>query len=258
MAIDHYLSENCQDDDIPVLRFYGWNPHCISTGYHQKDSLIDFKKLNQRGIDYVKRPTGGRAIFHAEELTYGIICSRKLIDHKDLYHFFHQVFADALNALGYRVEIKTDNEKLEGLTHNADDFPCFTKSAQTEVQYRDKKLIGSAQKIYDKTILQHGSLLIGEKHQRITDFLKVNDQMKNTIEAEINAKTICLRQIKQEPISQEKIIESIINQLELVRGISVYSRTLTPEVIASARTYQEEHKLSFPSRCAGGIQNLTS
>jgi lipoate-protein ligase A len=238
MAIDHFLSEKCQQNDQPILRFYGWKPHCVSIGFHQKPDLLDLGKLKQKGIDVVRRPTGGRAIFHADELTYSIICPRKLIHHKELYRFIHNLFADSLNDLGYPVGLKTDNEKLGGLTHKAEDFHCFTKSAQTEIQIRGKKLIGSAQKIYDKTILQHGSLLFGEKHQQLTDFLNISYSEKKEISKDVKKKTICLNELKNELLSQEKIIESIINQLELVRGISVNSRTLTQTQIISARMHE--------------------
>lgn len=226
MAIDYFLSTKCQSDDTPILRFYGWSPFCVSIGYHQKDELVDFEKLEQDGYDFVQRPTGGRAILHAEELTYSVIFPRNSIHHRQLYHFFHQIFADALKALDYPVELKSDNKKLGELTHRADDFPCFTKSAQTEVQYKDKKLIGSAQKIYQGAILQHGSLLIGKKHENLPYYLKVNRKTKDFIKKEIKEKTICLNEIKKNRISPEKIIKSIINQLELVRGISVNSKKL--------------------------------
>jgi lipoate-protein ligase A len=244
MALDHLLALNCQPEDIPILRFYGWSPYCVSIGYHQKKDLINFVKLKQDGCDFVQRPTGGRAIFHAEELTYSVISPRNYIHHKKIYHFFHHLFAEALNAIGYPVELKTDNEKLGALTHRADDFPCFTKSAQTEVQFENKKLIGSAQKFYEGAILQHGSLLIGKKHQSLPEYLKVNSQTKENIEMEIKEKTICLVEIKKEPISQEKIIQSIINQLELVRGISVNSRKLNKLELESAKGL----KMSFPRK----------
>ena len=98
-------------------------PFCVSIGYHQKDELVDFEKLEQDGYDFVQRPTGGRAILHAEELTYSVIFPRNSIHHRQLYRFFHQIFADALKALDYPVELKSDNEKLGELTHRADDFP---------------------------------------------------------------------------------------------------------------------------------------
>jgi lipoate-protein ligase A len=246
MALDHFLSEKCQQNDQPILRFYGWKPYCVSIGFHQKLDLLDLGKLKHSGIDVIKRPTGGRAIFHAEELTYSIICPRNIIHHKNLYRFFHQLFADSLHDLGYLVDLKTDNEKLGGLTHRAEDFHCFTKSAQTEIQIQGKKLIGSAQKIYDKTILQHGSLLIGNEYQRLTKFLNIPVFDKKEIEKDVKQKTICLDELKRERISQEKIIESILNQLELVRGISVNSRSLTEAEIDSAKRDEKMFGMSFP------------
>jgi lipoate-protein ligase A len=243
MAIDHLLNERCIEINAPIIRFYGWKPYCISIGYHQKSNLIDFVYLKQMGIDIVRRPTGGRAIFHANELTYSINCPRSIMNHKDLYFYFHQIFADALRSLDYQVDLKTDNDELAGLTHNADDFACFTKSAQTEVQFAGKKLIGSAQKIYTETILQHGSILIGKEHQRLTKFLNVSHSEKLNIKNEIKNKTICLKEIRTGQISQEKIIESIIEQLELLRGISVNSRTLTDAEIDSAREYEKNYTL---------------
>jgi len=241
MAIDSLLTRACAEINAPILRFYGWNPYCISIGYHQKANLIDFTYLKQKGIDLVRRPTGGRAIFHANELTYSISCPRSIIDHKDLYYYFHKIFADALISLRYQVNLKTDNDELGGLTHKADDFICFTKSAQTEVQFAEKKLIGSAQKLYPETILQHGSILIGKEHQRLAEFLNVSHSEKASIVNEIKNKTICLKEIRPEQISQEKIIESIIEQLELLRGISVNSRTLTDAEIESAREHDEKY-----------------
>jgi lipoate-protein ligase A len=237
MAIDYYFSENCQSNDVPILRFYGWLPYCVSIGYHQKDKIIDFKKLKHDGYDFVKRPTGGRAILHAEELTYSVIVPRDLIHHRLLYHFIHQIFADALRTLGYPVELKNDNEKVSGLTHKADDFPCFTKSAQTEVQYKNKKLIGSAQKIFHYTILQHGSLLIGNKHKDLPSYLKIANEIKDSIKNEINDKTTCLNNIRQSRITPEKIIESVINQLELVRGISLNSGMISELAFNSIKEY---------------------
>ena len=111
MTIDYYLSMTCQRNDVPIFRFYGWSPFCVSIGYHQKDELVDFAKLDEDGYNFVKRPTGGRAILHAEELTYSVIVPRDLIHHRQLYHFIHQLFADALESLGYQVELKDDNQE---------------------------------------------------------------------------------------------------------------------------------------------------
>ena len=57
-------------DGAQVLRLYGWDPPAISLGHHQDASTIDQDRLQRDGFELVRRPTGGRAILHHEELTY--------------------------------------------------------------------------------------------------------------------------------------------------------------------------------------------
>ena len=237
MAIDYYLSSLCLIRNSPILRFYGWSPFCISIGYHQKDHLINYQKLKSDGYDFVRRPTGGRAIFHAEELTYSVLFPRDSIDHHILYAFIHQVIAETLRLLGYPVEFTNNDEKLPGLTHRPDDFLCFTKSAPTEIQFKGKKVVGSAQKILKKTVIQHGSILIGKSHKKLPDYLRIDENEKNTLEKELENKTICLQEIKKNRISPEKIMINIVNQLELVSNISVYYLDLDENELRSAHKY---------------------
>lgn len=72
METDVRLCESCVPNEM-VLRFYRWQPYCISLGANQKIEEIDLEKSKQDKIDVVYRPTGGRAILHAEELTYSVI-----------------------------------------------------------------------------------------------------------------------------------------------------------------------------------------
>ena len=70
MDFDMELVRNFSD---PVLRIYQWEPYCISLGANQDFNSIDQQKTSAEGLDIVKRPTGGRAILHAEELTYSVV-----------------------------------------------------------------------------------------------------------------------------------------------------------------------------------------
>ncbi|MEJ2542893.1 MAG: hypothetical protein P8Y99_02380 [Calditrichaceae bacterium] len=76
MAIDYYFSEQMNKINEPVLRFYGWNPFCLSLGKHQDLNSVNLGKIISDGYDIVRRPTGGSAIFHSDELTYS---TRKFI-----------------------------------------------------------------------------------------------------------------------------------------------------------------------------------
>lgn len=67
---------NLVKDAVPGIiyfRLYRWSPYCVSLGANQDVGEIDEFKVKKDGIDLVKRPTGGRAILHSEELTYSII-----------------------------------------------------------------------------------------------------------------------------------------------------------------------------------------
>jgi lipoate-protein ligase A len=73
MAIDHAIMEAVAGGRVPpTLRFYAWEPPCLSLGYTQPASDVDQDRLNARGWGLVRRMTGGRAILHTDELTYSV------------------------------------------------------------------------------------------------------------------------------------------------------------------------------------------
>lgn len=77
MAVDEaVLTMHSEGKVPPTLRFYGWNPATLSIGYFQKaDEEVDFTVLEAQGLGFVRRPTGGRAVLHDQELTYSMIVS---------------------------------------------------------------------------------------------------------------------------------------------------------------------------------------
>ena len=78
MAIDEaILWAVAEGKSPPTLRFYGWEPPCLSIGYSQSmEGEVDVDKCREVGVDFVRRPTGGRAILHADELTYSVVASQ--------------------------------------------------------------------------------------------------------------------------------------------------------------------------------------
>ncbi len=73
MAVDDALLEAAQGDNYQsTLRLYSWNPPCLSLGHAQQIKEVDQEALKKMGWDLVRRPTGGRAILHIDELTYSI------------------------------------------------------------------------------------------------------------------------------------------------------------------------------------------
>ena len=77
MAVDEaILQANAAGSRLPTLRFFGWTPPCLSLGYGQRAADVDLQRLAALGYDLVRRPTGGRAILHTDELTYSVIAPR--------------------------------------------------------------------------------------------------------------------------------------------------------------------------------------
>lgn len=239
MAIDHYLASNSKKTFDPILRFYGWIPFCLSIGYHQSIKHIDIKKLKMDAYNYIRRPTGGRAIFHSEELTYSIIFPKNLLTQKELYSYIHGKLVNALNKLGYNVIFANKNTKLPRLKAMATDFPCFTRSAETEVEFNGKKLIGSAQKIYPNSILQHGSILIDDLHRNLSKYLIADENERNIIDKEINSRTICLKSILNKDITPEEIESEILKQLESDDNISLIFKDINKHLINKSKKFYE-------------------
>ncbi len=233
MAVDTWFALR-QNDRAGILRFYGWKPYCISIGCHQDINILDREKVNLAASDVVRRPTGGRAIYHAEELTYSVIFPKSVIGHRELYQFFHKILSDGLRQLGYMVELKSGESTMPVLRHRISDYACFTSSAYSEIQYQGRKVVGSAQKIYKKTILQHGSVIIGKAHLKLADFLLSESAERILIEQELREKTITLSEIREDILLPQTIMHAIITQIKGVQNISVYSKELTTDEIRLA------------------------
>jgi lipoate-protein ligase A len=217
MKLDEQLAQEHRDQSSAQLRFYGWQPYCLSLGYHQDASLVNTVELQRSGYHWIRRPTGGRAIFHAEELTYCAIFPGKKISPQKLYKLIHESIARALQLLGYPVQLAPDSLIIPKLAKGKRiDTPCFTRSAPTEIRYQGKKLVGSAQRIYPMAILQHGSILIGNAHKLLPDFLVIKAEERDRIKQDMEQRTICLKEIKPLSGIENKLQTAIAKQLEII------------------------------------------
>lgn len=212
MDLDIQLARNFSEEEV-LFRVYRWNPFCISLGANQNLQEIDIEKASLDNIDIVKRPTGGRAILHSEELTYSVIYP---IDSNTSAHdLYNQINLALKNGL---IIFDQELNKIE-LEHNQPDFKnfykqdkssvCFAVSAKSEINFNNKKLIGSAQRKLGKVILQHGSILCGDFHLKIIDYLNITEDRKLKIKHEITDSTIDLKTILNQEIDFPKLINSL-------------------------------------------------
>lgn len=177
MAVDEVLVRSvASGESLPVLRLYGWDPPAVSLGYAQDPAReLDAELCRALGVQIVRRPTGGRAVLHWEELTYSVVCR---VDDPQLGGAIEETnrrigecLADGLRQLGVPVELKRSGgagARPHGRTLAA---PCFASAARWEITCGGRKLAGSAQRRVDGVILQHGSLLTGPSHRRIAELV---------------------------------------------------------------------------------------
>jgi lipoyl(octanoyl) transferase len=178
MAVDEALLEAVRcGDSGPVLRLYAWDPPCLSLGYGQKWTDADSVRLAERGWGLVRRPTGGRAILHTDELTYSITLPE---DHPlaqgdilDSYRRISQALLAGLGSLG----LETQAERRAERRVQPGGPVCFETPSHYEVTTPDgRKVIGSAQTRRRGGVLQHGTIPLHGDLGRICDALAFADE----------------------------------------------------------------------------------
>ncbi len=209
MNFDEHLVFLFSSGEIkPTLRVYGWRPYTISIGYNQDEKVFDIDKIKKAGLGFVRRPTGGRAVLHSEELTYSVVMDAKGKSVLEIYNLISRAIVRGLNLLGVKLELAQTQPDFRELYADLSSIPCFASSARYEVQYRGKKLVGSAQRRYGDVVLQHGSILIGEFHKKLPEFLKIDStDLIERMKDEIQNKTICLNEILGREVTFEEVAE---------------------------------------------------
>ena len=179
-----------------AFRFYTWTPWTVSLGKHQSASVADSAAIRDRGYDVVHRPTGGRAVFHAQEVTYA--CAVRRSSPQNVYGAIHSLLLHALRPLIPTEPIHTSSPtRLH--EHYASAGPlgasCFTAHARTEITVEGRKLVGSAQRVIDDVILQHGSILCGPAHLELPELLLLSTADRQRLQQALERSSTSLAEV---------------------------------------------------------------
>lgn len=159
MALDHALALACPPDE-GVLRLYGWSSPTVSFGRNEPArGRYDLDLAAAMGITFVRRPTGGRAVLHDEEITYSVVVPLRTFGGlRRAYVRINEGLVAALSELGVPalLAVGTGGGGIE----RPDAGPCFQAPAPGEVTVGDRKLVGSAQVRVGRVLLQHGSIIL--------------------------------------------------------------------------------------------------
>lgn len=159
MAADHaVLDAVIAGEQPPTLRLYRWLRPTLSIGISQRHGDFSPALLARADVDLVRRPTGGRGVLHADELTYSIALppghplGRGSI--LDSYRRISQWLIAALASLG----VPTDTPAPLDAHPTDSSAVCFETASDYEITVRLRKLVGSAQMRRNGGVLQHGSI----------------------------------------------------------------------------------------------------
>ena len=157
MAIDQAMLD-LAERGTACLRLYRWHPFCLSFGRNEPAlRRYERARIDALALDTVRRPTGGRAVWHADELTYAVACPAAIFGQLPAaYRAIHETLAAALRALGAEPALAA----APGPGAPLDAGACFASPAGGEVVVGGRKVIGSAQLRQGDALLQHGSLLL--------------------------------------------------------------------------------------------------
>jgi len=177
MALDEALLRAvAAGESPPVLRVYRWSGPSVSLGYAQRaERELDMAACAVAGVAVVRRLTGGRAVWHADELTYSFAgpsgTERLGGSISESWWLIARAISGSLESLGARTDLAAADRARKAVPQPGSANPCFSSATRHEITFQGRKLVGSAQRRVEGAFLQQGSLLLTNCQGRFLDFL---------------------------------------------------------------------------------------
>lgn len=234
MAVDEAVAISVRKGDSPAtLRLYGWDRPSVSLGSFQGLTGINIPFCEANGIPIVRRPTGGRAILHGDELTYSFSSASEGLFSEgllDSYRKLSSALKSALDTLGVRATVKMKRESGRTLARNP---LCFKTTSYGEISSGGKKLIGSAQKRWKNGFLQQGSIPYAEDKELMNKIFTIvpPSDLKKTIGG--------LRGLVKD-LNPERFKEALRTAFENTFRVNVIPSSLSPQEIHLAQALESQ------------------
>ena len=247
MAVDEAIFQAVgRGEAPPTLRLYAWWPPCLSLGYAQPWEEADAARVQARGWEIVRRPTGGRAILHADELTYAVTmpAAHPLARGGVLpaYRRIAQGLLAALRLLG--IEAHMEGEHAPS---TAPQPVCFEMPSSYEITAGGRKLLGSAQARNGKAVLQHGALPLSGDIARIADALRFPDEAaREAARAKIRRRATTAAESAGREITWQQAAEAFRQGFAEALGLAFRPGVLTAAERRTAVALQT-HKYAAPA-----------
>ncbi len=227
MAIDEAIfRETLKNKKPPTLRFFGWRPAAVSIGYFQDvEKEIHAGACRSAGVDIVRRITGGKAVYHQDEVTYSLAAGRL----EDLfpddivrtYEIISTCLARGLSELGIFASLA---ETVVSCRKTERPSCCFSEPAGRELLVDGRKICGSAQTRSHGGFLQHGSLLMTFDPAVTASLIRTPAPPE-----QLRDRVVGLNELISIPVSAEKLCEALRKGFCDELGIDFAPGELTPE-----------------------------
>ncbi len=231
MAVDEAVFRASIRKKAPsTLRFYGWRIPALSIGYFQDyEKEVDGEACRRFGVDIVRRPTGGKAVLHEQELTYAVIAGADsplfAPDILKTYRVISNCIAKGLAEVGIRAEMEADGRPApDGMLRSS----CFSSPSRYELLVDGRKICGSAQMRSHGVFLQHGSLLMAFDPLRTCAVMLSRRNSERDADLLRNAVTSVGEQAGP-AVDEERLCRVIREGFEKTLGIRFREGPLTPE-----------------------------
>jgi lipoate-protein ligase A len=225
MAIDRAVLVANSDKKVPpTVRFFTWKPPAISIGYFQSlEEEVDLKNCKKHGVDYVRRITGGGAVFHEEELTYSIVISESHSQiPKNIMESYGRICGaviKGLKNLGIKSEYKPINDIITS----------------------GKKISGNAQTRKMKTVLQHGTVLTDVDIDKMFSLLKVpNEKIKDKLIADVKERVTSIKHALGRVILFNDVAKAMQKGFEEEFNVELVEGALTDEELELSNKFEKE------------------
>jgi lipoyl(octanoyl) transferase len=248
MAVDEAILEAAgRGDSLPTLRLYAWEPACLSLGYAQPINDVDLVRLRSHAWDLVRRPTGGRAVLHVDELTYSVTGP---LDEPRLagtvLESYNRLAAALVAALG-RLALPVQVQEHAGKPDRSPNPVCFEMPSTYEITVGGKKLVGSAQARRREGVLQHGSLPLVGDLARILEVLVFPDEPSRARAAQsLLARATTVETALGRAVKWDEAAEAFRSAFSHILGVQFEPATLTASELQRAEQLVRE-KYAHPA-----------